>query len=105
MKTISPAWHGWMHYQYDDPPKEENFVNPFYRSHKTPVFKTDHPDQALAHFNQGHLLHSHRVRNMKEGQQRMYTEWEPPTGGEARHGKKIIMEKPKNDGAAHQEQD
>ena len=20
-KTISPAWHGWMHYMYDDPPK------------------------------------------------------------------------------------
>jgi len=43
-KKISPAWHGWMHYMYDDPPKRDNFVDPYFRSHSTPVFKTDHPD-------------------------------------------------------------
>ena len=30
-KAISPAWHGWMCYMYDDPPNEKHFVNPDYR--------------------------------------------------------------------------
>ena len=53
-KKISPAWHGWMHYMYDEPPRKDNFVDPFFRSHRTPVFKTDHPTQGF--INQGHLL-------------------------------------------------
>ena len=27
-KTISPGWHGWMHYQYDDPPKVSRRPSP-----------------------------------------------------------------------------
>ena len=50
-KKIAPAWHGWLHYQYDDPPRKENFVDPFYRPHKTQVYKTDHPN---AYKNPGH---------------------------------------------------
>ena len=57
-KKISPAWHGWMHYMYDEPPRvsyqtfllfyqKDNFVDPFYRSHKTPVFKSDHPSMSF----------------------------------------------------------
>ena len=46
-KKISPAWHGWMHYMYDEPPRKDNFVEPFFRSHRTPVFKTDHPSLAF----------------------------------------------------------
>ena len=57
-KKISPAWHGWMHYMYDEPPKKDNFVDPFFRSHRTPVFKTDHPSMAFK--NQGHLLNPKR---------------------------------------------
>merc|ERR1712086_228075 len=38
---VSPGWHGWMHYMYDDPPREDNFVNPYYRNHRQPLFKTD----------------------------------------------------------------
>tara|TARA_B110000503_G_C6944691_1_gene328458 strand:+ start:503 stop:613 length:111 start_codon:yes stop_codon:yes gene_type:complete len=34
----------------------------------------------------------------------MYTSWEPPVGGEARHGKKILAtNRPRNDGFAHKE--
>ena len=42
---------------------------------------------------------------MEAGRARMYTAWEPPTGGEARDGKKILADRPKNDGLAHQELD
>ena len=44
VKKVSPGWHGWLHYMYDDPPRQDNFVNPEYRSHRTPVFKVDHPE-------------------------------------------------------------
>lgn len=44
-----------------------------------------------------------KVRNLSEGRARMYTEWEPPTGKEERFGKKILAEKPKNDGIVHKE--
>ena len=88
---------------YDDPPKEDNFVNPYYRNHRTPIFKTDHPE--LSHLNVGHLLNENRVENMKAGQARMYTAWEPPTGSEDREGKKILKTPALNDGKAHKEQD
>ena len=100
-KKIAPAWQGWLHYMYDDPPKKDNFVNPYYREKRTPVFKTDHP--TLSYKNQGHLLNENRVENMEAGRARMYSPWEPPKGGEARLGKKILAERPKNDGHAHQE--
>ena len=58
VKKIAPGWHGWMHYMYDDPPREDNFVNPYYRSHKTPVFKTDHPE--ISYKAKGHLLNENR---------------------------------------------
>ena len=88
---------------YDDPPKEDNFVNPFYRNHRTPVFKTDHP--SLAYQNPGHLMNPHRKENIEQARARMYTAWEPPTGEEARDGKKILKARPVNDGRVHQEQD
>jgi len=103
VKKVAPGWQGWLHYMYDDPPQEENYVNPYWRSHRTPVFKTDHPE--LSHKNVGHLLHPHRVENMESGRARMYSAWEPPAGGEPRDGKKILVERPRNDGVAHQEQD
>ena len=88
---------------YDDPPKEDNFVNPYYRNHRTPIFKTDHPE--LSYKNQGHLLNRDRVDNMEAGRARMYTAWEPPVGTEARDGKKILKAMPVNDGRSHKEQD
>ena len=36
---------------------------------------------------------------------RVYTAWMPPTGGEARLGKKILGDRPNNDGKAFQEQE
>ena len=72
-KTISPAWHGWMHYTYDDPPKKDNFVDPFYRAHKQPVFKTDHP--TLAFKNQGHLMNTERNKFLEQQRARVYTAW------------------------------
>ena len=103
VKRISPAWHGWVHYMYDDPPKEENYVNPYYRSHRTPTFKVDHPE--LSYKNQGALMNNNREEFLEAQQARMYTAWEPPKGGEPRDGKKIIVEKPKNDGVVHKELD
>ena len=81
---------------YDDPPKDDNFVKPFYRNHRTPILKTDHPE--MSYKNQGHLLNDHRVENMEEGRARMYTSWQPPKGGEPRFGKKILADRPVNDG-------
>lgn len=89
---------------YDDPPTQETSVNPYYRSHKTPVFKTDHCE--LSYMNQGHLMRNDRVELMEKGQARMYTAWAPPTGGEERDGKKIIDPKrPVNDGKSFKDQD
>ena len=64
-KKIAPAWHGWLHYMYDDPPQQENYVKPYYMNHRTPVFKTDHPDQSFK--NIGHLLNDEREKNMADG--------------------------------------
>ena len=89
---------------YDDPPTQETTVNPYYRSHKTPVFKTDH--QELSYQNPGHLMRADREKLMEIGQARMYQTWTPPSGGERRDGKKIIDEnRPVNDGKAFKEQD
>ena len=60
---VGPGWHGWLHYVYDDPPREDNFVNPYYRSHRTPVFKTDTGDGSTNYRNPGHLLHWNREEN------------------------------------------
>ena len=83
--------------------KRRKFCKSFYRNHRTPVFKTDHPD--LSFKNQGHLLNPNKEENMALGKARMYTEWEPPKGGEARDGKKIIVEKPDVAGVVHKELD
>ena len=83
---------------YDDPPREDNFVNPYYRSHRTPVFKTDHPE--LSYKNKGHLLHMDRQEAIQIGKERMYSSWEPPTGNEDRLGKKILKAPAVNDGKA-----
>ena len=87
-KKIAPAWHGWMHYQYDDPPKKDNFVEPFFRSHKTIVYKTDHPN---AYKNPGHLMAPDRKLYEEIAKARKYTSWEPPVGGERTVGKKILV--------------
>mmetsp|Transcript_32400 Transcript_32400/g.49564 ORF Transcript_32400/g.49564 Transcript_32400/m.49564 type:complete len:189 (+) Transcript_32400:8-574(+) len=100
-KKIAPAWHGWLSYTYDDPPRDENFVNPHYRSHRTPVFKTDHP--TMAYKNPGALDNVNRAENVKGFRDRQYTAWEPPTGDEPRMGKKIIVNQPANDGKVHEE--
>ena len=39
--------------------QKDNFVDPYYRQHKTFVYKTDHP--TLGHKNQGHLLNDNRA--------------------------------------------
>ena len=41
--------------------QKDNYVEPFFRSHKTPVFKTDHPN--LAYQNPGHLFNEKREEN------------------------------------------
>ena len=101
VKKISPAWQGWIHYMYDDPPKEDNFIDPYYMPTRMVTFKVDHPE--LSYLPQGHLLNRNRDEFIEAQQARMYTAWEPPKGGEARNGKKILVDKPKNDGAAHLE--
>ena len=73
---------------YDDPPKEDNFIDPYYRPKRTVSFKVDHPE--LSYLPQGHLLHKDRDEFLDRQRARMYTAWEPPKGGEARDGKKIL---------------
>ena len=88
---------------YDDPPKKDNFVDPFFRPRRTVVFKTDH--QQKAYMNPGHLQSPGRDKFVADQQARVYTAWQPPTGKEQREGKKILGEKPVNDGIVMKEQD
>ena len=92
-----------MHYMYDDPPKKDNFVDPYYRPRRTVTFKTDH--QQNCYLNPGHLQAPGRDAFVRAQQARVYTSWEPPRGGEAREGKKILGERPINDGRVMKEQD
>ena len=78
-------------------------MDPFYRPHKTVVFKTDHP--SLAYKNPGHLLNPGREKFIEQQRARVYTAWEPPRGAEPREGKKILADRPVNDGYAYKEQD
>ena len=78
-------------------------MDPFFRSHRTKQFKTDHP--TLGYQNPGHLLNPGRAKFLDQQRARVYTAWQPPTGGEARDGKKILGERPVNDGRAFQEQE
>ena len=88
---IAPAWHGWMHYMYDDTPKKDNFVNPYYRPHKTWVFKTDHATDAYK--NPGHSQNIDKEKNDKAARARMFETWDPPSGTKERRGKKILVKK------------
>ena len=78
---------------YDDPPREDNFVNPYFRDHKTPVFKTDHPDQSFKVL--GEPLTRDRTEQLDYRRERQYEAWSPPSGKESRIGKKILVDKPK----------
>ena len=78
-------------------------MDPYFRSHRTPVFKTDHP--TMAYKNEGHLLNDSRVEFIERQRARASTAWEPPAGGEARKGKKILGTKPVNDGKVMEEFD
>ena len=42
---------------------------------------------------------------LEQQRARVYTAWQPPVGGEARQGKKILGERPVNDGKVMQEQE
>jgi NADH:ubiquinone oxidoreductase subunit len=88
-KKVGPGWHGWMNYMYDDAPGKQNFVEPYYRPHKTSVLKTDHP--TLAYKAPGHNENPNLVENKKLALERQYKSWNPPQGGEKRRGKKIIV--------------
>ena len=69
---------------------------------RIPKFKTDHP---LSHKAEGHLFNDARQKFTKTQRSRSYTSWEPPTGTEAREGKRILGVRHVNDGFAHQEHD
>ncbi len=75
-KKVGPGWQGWLHYMYDDPPKKDNFVEPFYRPHRTVVLKSDHP--TLGYLNPGHLLNDEMVQNEGTAKERVYAAWQPP---------------------------
>jgi len=83
--------------------QKDNFVDPYYRPRRTVQFKTEHP--ASGYLNPGHLLNPGRDKFVAQQQARVYTAWEPPSGHEARDGKKILADRPVNDGKAFQEQD
>ena len=78
-------------------------MDPFFRPRKLVEFKTDHP--TMGYKNPGHLLNPGREEFVERQKNRVYSAWEPPRGGEARQGKKILGERPVNDGRAFQEQE
>lgn len=79
-------------------------MEPYFRAHKTPVFKSDHP--SLSYKQQGHLLHPKREEFIERQRARVYTQWEPPSAGAPREGKKIVdLNRPKNDGRVEAELD
>ena len=54
--------------------------------------------------NPGHVALGEKADEFLERQRtRSYTAWEPPKGNETRRGKKILGERPKNDGVVDQE--
>ena len=72
-------------------------MDPFFRSHRTPIFKTDHP--TLGYMNQGHLMNPKRKEFLDQQRARVYTAWEPPQSNAPREGKKIVdPNRPKNEG-------
>ena len=76
-KRICPGWQGWMSYVYDEPPTKQNFVQPYYRSHRIQQFKTDHP--TLAYKNPGHVQNPHKEVYDKLAKKRVYEYWDPAT--------------------------
>ena len=91
-KKIAPGWHGWMHYMYDDPPKKQNFVEPYWRPYRTDKFWPEHPTKSYK--NPGHLLNDDKPLNDKLARERNFAYWEPPSGRERRRGKKILVDRP-----------
>ena len=81
-KKVAPGWQGWLHYMYDDPPRKENFVQPYFRSHKQYQFKTDHPTQALK--NPGHVQNPHKKLFDEIARKRCYDYWDPSSDGPRR---------------------
>ena len=68
------------------------------------MLKSDHP--TLAYMNPGHMALGKKADAFIEKQkQRSYTAWQPPTGQEQRRGKKILGDRPRNDGIVDQELD
>ena len=55
----------------------------------------------MGYKNPGHLLNAGREEFVDRQRARVYSGWEPPRGGEARQGKKILGERPVNDGVVH----
>ena len=54
--------------------------------------------------NPGHLMNPDRENFIEQQRARVYSDWEPPVGGEARDGKKILAENiPVNDGVVMKE--
>ena len=58
-KKIAPGWQGWMHYMYDDPPKKDHYVDPFFRPRRTVTYESDHPNN---YKNPGSLANPDRER-------------------------------------------
>merc|ERR1712156_351696 len=98
-KKIAPAWQGWMHYMYDDPPKKDNFVDPYFRPRRGPMLKSDHPIKG--YLAEGNLLSPNRKKFTAQQRARSYTAWQPPTGTEQRQGKKIVGAQVVNEGLTH----
>eukprot|EP00826_Nyctotherus_ovalis_P059464 TRINITY_DN8270_c0_g1_i1.p2 TRINITY_DN8270_c0_g1~~TRINITY_DN8270_c0_g1_i1.p2 ORF type:complete len:156 (+),score=24.13 TRINITY_DN8270_c0_g1_i1:53-520(+) len=60
-KKVTPIWHGWLHYTYDDVPRQEFFVYPAHREPRSFIFESQHPK---AFRNPGLLINPDRKKFM-----------------------------------------
>eukprot|EP00824_Muranothrix_gubernata_P009879 TRINITY_DN22623_c0_g1_i2.p1 TRINITY_DN22623_c0_g1~~TRINITY_DN22623_c0_g1_i2.p1 ORF type:complete len:184 (-),score=19.58 TRINITY_DN22623_c0_g1_i2:56-607(-) len=75
-RRLEPGWNGWLHYTYEEPPKPENFVEPFYTPAKSWILNGDHPQGFL---NPGDLKNPGKAEYMDMVRSRVYKEWRPET--------------------------
>ena len=65
---VPPEWHGWLHHQNDEVPREEGFRRPWQKPHQPNMTGTNH-----AHRPPGHILEGGQ-RDKATGD---YEAWKP----------------------------
>ncbi len=74
---IPPPYNGWLAYTYDEFPNKKNFVEPFWRSERSPQFRSGHPTESNLYMAPGALNNPQREENVEFQKQKTYLPWEP----------------------------